>query len=158
MDTQNESQAKLKAFARGELTWAQVEGMTFEEAKAIAQVGCDLAASGRLEEARKAEDRFVDVVRREAVPLGEHRRFGSRVGAWAVHHDVARGFGGVGPLDREGVGAGGREGGLLFGRARRAAPGSEEEERKGREGGRMELGLHADLGAWQCDDGIRGND
>lgn len=52
MDTQNESQAKLKAFARGELTWAQVEGMTFEEAKAIAQVGCELAASGRLEEAR----------------------------------------------------------------------------------------------------------
>lgn len=43
---------KLKAFARGEVTWAEVEGMTFEEAKAIAQVGCDLAAAGRLEEAR----------------------------------------------------------------------------------------------------------
>lgn len=42
----------LKAFARGEATWAEVEGMTFEEAKAIAQVGCDLAAGGRLEEAR----------------------------------------------------------------------------------------------------------
>jgi Flp pilus assembly protein TadD len=43
---------RLKAFARGESTWAEVEGMTFEEAKAIAQVGCDLAAAGRLEEAR----------------------------------------------------------------------------------------------------------
>lgn len=43
---------RLKAFARGEATWAEVEGMTFEEAKAIAQVGCDLAAAGRLEEAR----------------------------------------------------------------------------------------------------------
>ena len=43
---------KLKGFVRGELTWAEVEGMTFEEAKAIAQVGCDLAAAGRLEEAR----------------------------------------------------------------------------------------------------------
>ncbi len=43
---------KLRAFARGELTWAEVEGMTFEEAKAIAQVGCDLAAAGRYEEAR----------------------------------------------------------------------------------------------------------
>ncbi|MFP2902629.1 tetratricopeptide repeat protein [Corallococcus sp. 4LFB] len=43
---------RLKAFARGETTWAEVEGMTFEEAKAIAQVGCDLAAAGRLEEAR----------------------------------------------------------------------------------------------------------
>ena len=43
---------KLKAFVRGEVTWAEVEGMTFEEAKAIAQVGCDLAAAGRYEEAR----------------------------------------------------------------------------------------------------------
>jgi tetratricopeptide (TPR) repeat protein len=43
---------KLKAFVRGEMTWAEVEGMTFQEAKAIAQVGCDLAAAGRCEEAR----------------------------------------------------------------------------------------------------------
>ncbi|MFY0570698.1 tetratricopeptide repeat protein [Archangium lansingense] len=43
---------KLKAFVRGDLTWSEVEGMTFEEAKAIAQVGCDLAAAGRYEEAR----------------------------------------------------------------------------------------------------------
>jgi Flp pilus assembly protein TadD len=52
MELQDETVAKLKAFARGEMTWAEVEGMTFEEAKAIAQVGCDLAAAGRLEEAR----------------------------------------------------------------------------------------------------------
>jgi len=43
---------KLKAFVRGEMTWAEVEGMTFQEARAIAQVGCDLAAAGRCEEAR----------------------------------------------------------------------------------------------------------
>jgi tetratricopeptide (TPR) repeat protein len=43
---------RLKAFARGESTWAEVEGMTFEEAKAIAQVGCELAAAGRYDEAR----------------------------------------------------------------------------------------------------------
>src|SRR4051812_5119782 len=42
----------LSAVASGETTWAEVEGMTFEEAKAIAQVGCDLAAAGRLDEAR----------------------------------------------------------------------------------------------------------
>lgn len=52
MELQTETVQKLKAFARGEMTWAEVEGMTFEEAKAIAQVGCDLAAAGRLEEAR----------------------------------------------------------------------------------------------------------
>ncbi len=43
---------RVKSFSRGEMTWAEVEGMTFEEAKAIAQVGCDLAASGRLDDAR----------------------------------------------------------------------------------------------------------
>jgi tetratricopeptide (TPR) repeat protein len=52
MEMQAETVQKLKAFARGEVTWAEVEGMTFEEAKAIAQVGCELAAAGRLEEAR----------------------------------------------------------------------------------------------------------
>jgi Flp pilus assembly protein TadD len=52
MEIQTETVSKLKAFARGELTWAEVEGMTFEEAKAIAQVGCELAAAGRYEEAR----------------------------------------------------------------------------------------------------------
>lgn len=52
MEAQTELRTKLKAFARGELTWAEVEGMSWEEAKAIAQVGCDLAGAGRLEEAK----------------------------------------------------------------------------------------------------------
>lgn len=52
MEMNTESVQKLQAFARGEMTWAEVEGMTFDEAKAIAQVGCDLAGAGRLEEAR----------------------------------------------------------------------------------------------------------
>ena len=67
MEIQTEVVGKLKAFARGELTWAEVEGMTFEEAKAIAQVGCELAAAGRYEEARvlayepvKERDYFVN--------------------------------------------------------------------------------------------------
>ena len=38
--------------ATGHSTWAEVEGLTFEVAKGIAQVGCDLAAAGRLDEAR----------------------------------------------------------------------------------------------------------
>ncbi len=42
----------LLALANGETTWAEVEGLTFEDAKAIAQIGCDLAAGGRLDEAR----------------------------------------------------------------------------------------------------------
>lgn len=49
---QTEETKMLQAFVRGEASWAQVEGMTWQEAKAIAQVGCDLAAAGRLEEAK----------------------------------------------------------------------------------------------------------
>lgn len=42
----------IRQWARGERTWAQVEGMTFEEAQSIARLGCELAGAGRLEEAR----------------------------------------------------------------------------------------------------------
>jgi Flp pilus assembly protein TadD len=47
-----ETVAQLHAFARGEMTWAEVEGMTAEEAREIARVGCELSAAGRYEEAR----------------------------------------------------------------------------------------------------------
>lgn len=36
----------------GRSTWAEVAGMTSGDAKIIAQIGCDLAAAGRLDEAR----------------------------------------------------------------------------------------------------------
>ncbi len=52
MEIRTETVEKLKAFARGQATWAEVEGMSFEEAKSIAQVGCELAAAGRYQEAR----------------------------------------------------------------------------------------------------------
>ncbi len=42
----------LLAVANGETTWAEVAGLTFENAKAIAQIGCDFASAGRLDEAR----------------------------------------------------------------------------------------------------------
>ena len=43
---------RLGDFLAGELTWAEVEGMTWEEARAIARIGCELAGEGRLDEAR----------------------------------------------------------------------------------------------------------
>lgn len=51
-DEQNFMASQLRRFARGELTWAELEGMTFEEAQALAKVGCELADAGRLEESR----------------------------------------------------------------------------------------------------------
>lgn len=52
MRADQEMKDALKSVAEGELTFAEVSGLTFEEAKAIAQIGCDLAAAGRLDEAR----------------------------------------------------------------------------------------------------------
>ena len=43
---------RLLAVARGDVTIAELDGMTFEKARAIAAVGCDLAAAGRLDDAK----------------------------------------------------------------------------------------------------------
>ncbi len=42
----------LLKVARGELTLAELEGMTAEHARALWDIGCELATAGRLEEAR----------------------------------------------------------------------------------------------------------
>ncbi|NTX00548.1 tetratricopeptide repeat protein [Myxococcus sp. CA051A] len=72
---------RMKSFARGEATWAEVEGMTFEEAKAIAQVGCDLAAAGRLEEAR---------ILFEGLVAGNPRDAGARAALGTVYQKLGR--------------------------------------------------------------------
>ncbi|WP_434382776.1 tetratricopeptide repeat protein [Melittangium boletus] len=72
---------RLKAFARGEATWAEVEGMTFEEAKAIAQVGCELAGAGRLEEARILFEGLVE---------GNPRDTASRAALGTVYQKLGR--------------------------------------------------------------------
>jgi len=43
---------KMRRFLNHELTWAEVEGMTAEQAGKIAHIGCELAARGRLNDAR----------------------------------------------------------------------------------------------------------
>jgi Flp pilus assembly protein TadD len=47
-----EIQNQLMGFIKGETTWAELEGMTQEQAHDIAQIGCELAAAGRLDEAQ----------------------------------------------------------------------------------------------------------
>lgn len=61
MQIDAQTQDNLKAFARGDMTWAQVEGITAREAMEIAQVGCDLSAAGRLEEARVIFEGLVEM-------------------------------------------------------------------------------------------------
>lgn len=47
-------------------TIAEISGLTFEEAKAIAEIGCDLAAAGRLEEARVLFEGLIEMNPRDA--------------------------------------------------------------------------------------------
>ncbi|MGI5864502.1 MAG: tetratricopeptide repeat protein [Myxococcales bacterium] len=43
---------KMRRYFNDEITWAEVEGMTFEQAQQIGKLGCELAAKGRLQDAR----------------------------------------------------------------------------------------------------------
>lgn len=66
MEPDAETLRKLKAFATGEVTWAEANGVTFEEARAIADIGCDLAAQGRLLEAKVLFEGLVEMNPRDA--------------------------------------------------------------------------------------------
>ena len=52
---------KLQAFARGEATWAEVEGITAGDAERIARTGVELAAAGRLREAALIFEAMVEM-------------------------------------------------------------------------------------------------
>ena len=43
---------RMRRFIHGELTLAEAEGMTWEQAQEIGKIGCELASCGRLEDAR----------------------------------------------------------------------------------------------------------
>jgi Flp pilus assembly protein TadD len=45
-----ETARRLRAFARGEITWAEVEGFTWMRARLAMTAGCELAAAERLDE------------------------------------------------------------------------------------------------------------
>ncbi|HEX4620875.1 MAG TPA: tetratricopeptide repeat protein [Myxococcaceae bacterium] len=48
----DETAHRVRAFARGEMTWAEVERMTWAQARAAMHVGCDMAAADRLDDAK----------------------------------------------------------------------------------------------------------
>ena len=81
MAPDEDRQALFRSFLRGESTWAEVEGMTFDQAKEIAQVGCDLAAAGQLEKAR---------VVFEGLAAGNPRDSASRAALGTVYQKLGR--------------------------------------------------------------------
>lgn len=66
--------ARIQGFLKGELTLAELEGMTADQAAAIAETGCELAESGRLEEARVLFEGLVEMNPRDA---GAHAALGT---------------------------------------------------------------------------------
>ena len=57
---------KLLAFARGDATWAEVEGITAADAARMARTGVELAQAGRLREASLVFEAMVEVNPRDA--------------------------------------------------------------------------------------------
>jgi tetratricopeptide (TPR) repeat protein len=64
----------LLAFARGEATWAEVEGITATDAARIARTGVELAQAGRLREAALVFEAMVEINPRDA---GAHAALGT---------------------------------------------------------------------------------
>ena len=60
-----EATKKLEALTTGEITFAEIAGITFQRAQQIAQTGCDLAAAGQLEDARVIFEGLVTLNRKD---------------------------------------------------------------------------------------------
>jgi Flp pilus assembly protein TadD len=65
---------RLLAFARGEATWAEVEGITGADAARMARTGVELAQAGRLREAALVFEAMVEINPRDA---GAHAALGT---------------------------------------------------------------------------------
>ncbi len=65
---------KLLAFARGEATWAEVEGITAADGARLARTGVELASAGRLREAALVFEAMVEINPKDA---GAHAALGT---------------------------------------------------------------------------------
>jgi len=81
---------KLRAFARGEATWAEVEGITAADGARLAQTGVELAAAGRLREAALVFEAMVEMNPRDA---GAHAALGTVYQKLDRTEDAIRAYG-----------------------------------------------------------------
>jgi Flp pilus assembly protein TadD len=107
---------KLLAFARGEATWAEVEGITAGEAARIARTGVELAAAGRLREAALIFEAMVEMNPRDA---GAHAALGTVYQKLERAEDAVRAYGTALALDPDHPVALGNRGELLLRMGRR---------------------------------------
>ena len=81
---------RLLAFARGEGTWAEVEGITAADAARIARTGVELAQAGRLREAALVFEAMVEMNPRDA---GAHAALGTVYQKLGRADDAVRAYG-----------------------------------------------------------------
>ena len=62
----DDQRKRLRAFARGEATWAEVEGISAAEGTRMARTGVELAAAGRLREAALVFEALAEINPRDA--------------------------------------------------------------------------------------------
>ena len=111
-----EEREKLLAFARGEATWAEVEGITAADAARIARSGVELAAAGRLREAAQVFEALVEMNPRDA---GAHAALGTVYQKLERPDDALQAYGAALSLDAAHPVALGNRGELLLRMGRR---------------------------------------
>ena len=107
---------KLLAFVRGEMTWAEVEGITRGDAMRMARTGVELAAAGRLREAALVFEAMVEMNPRDA---GAHAALGTVYQKLGRTEDAVRAYGEALALDPAHPVALGNRGELLLRLGRR---------------------------------------
>jgi len=141
---------KLMAFARGEATWAEVEGITAAEGARMARTGVELAQAGRLREAALVFEAMVEINPRDA---GAHAALGTVYQKLGRTEDAVRAYGEALAHDARHPVALGNRGELLLRLGRRegfgdvaAAVAADPEGRTaaGRRAGRLAKAITAD--------------
>ena len=107
---------KLQAFARGEATWAEVEGITAGDAERIARTGVELAAAGRLREAALIFEAMVEM---NPLDAGAHGALGTVYQKLERAEDALRAYGAALAIDPAHPVALGNRGELLLRLGRR---------------------------------------
>ena len=113
---QRNDRERLLAFARGEATWAEVEGVTAADAARMARTGVELAQAGRLREAALVFEAMVEINPRDA---GAHAALGTVYQKLGRAEDAVAAYGEALALDPKHPVALGNRGELLLRLGRR---------------------------------------
>jgi len=131
---------RLLAFARGEGTWAEVEGITAADAARMARAGVELAQAGRLREAALVFEAMVEINPRDS---GAHAALGTVYQKLGRPDEAVRAYGDALACDPKHPVALGNRGELLLRLGRREGYGDVAAAVAADPGGRTAAGRRA---------------